>query len=199
MKLARRVYMEDVTIDHVSGEVAHDLRPAPRHMEVWGLVEGKDNIAKVHEWRERRDAERHAAEEAGQPVPPNLVDDVVYPRSLPKHPEYFRIANFTYDIHAPEYIQTFPVRDEIKELGIDFGAKAGQLCLEARVVGHTLGEHLREHVDGRLQIAVALDHDAKDEVLEVSVRLLLLCVCGKSLEGKSDGDLDLFTLKEQRS
>ena len=77
-----------------------------------------------------------------------------------------------------------------RQLGIDFGAKAGQLCLEARVVGHTLGEHLREHVDGGLQIAVALDHDAKDEVLEVSVRLLFLHAgreCGQQTHSRSAG------------
>ena len=81
------------------------------------------------------------------------------------------------DTGNPGIIPTNQPTDEagrVRELGIDFGAKAGQLCLEARVVGHTLGEHLREHVDGRLQIAVALDHDTEDQVLEVSVCLLFL-------------------------
>ena len=90
-----------------------------------------------------------------------------------------------------------------RQLGIDFGAKAGQLCLEARVVGHTLGEHLREHVDGGLQIAVALDHDAKDEVLEVSVRLLFLhagrSVVSRRTAGQQGGNEALLTLKEHRS
>ena len=98
-----------------------DMRSAPRQMELWGLVEGNDNIEKVQNWRDQRAARRQAFEEANQPVPPNLADEVAYPRSLPKYPEYIRVANFTYDIHATQHIQTFPVRDEIRELGIDFG------------------------------------------------------------------------------
>ena len=119
--LAAPVYITDVTIDHVAKEVAMDMRSAPRQMELWGLVEGNDNIEKVQNWRDQRAARRQALEEANQPVPPNLADEVAYPRSLPKYPEYIRVANFTYDIHATQHIQTFPVRDEIRELGIDFG------------------------------------------------------------------------------
>ena len=119
--LAAPVYITDVTVDHIAKEVAMDMRSAPRQMELWGLVEGNDNVDKVHNWREQRTAQRQVLQDADQPVPPNLADDVAYPRSLPKYPEYIRVANFTYDIHSPQHIQTFPVRDEIRELGIDFG------------------------------------------------------------------------------
>ncbi|OSD06405.1 hypothetical protein PYCCODRAFT_1431414 [Trametes coccinea BRFM310] len=119
--LAAPVYITDVTIDHVAKEVAMDMRSAPRNMELWGLVEGQDNIAKYREWKSARSAAREEAEARGEPIPPSLVDDEVYPRSLPRHPEYVRVANFTYDIHSPDHIQTFAVRDDIKELGIDFG------------------------------------------------------------------------------
>ncbi|CDO74910.1 hypothetical protein BN946_scf184988.g17 [Trametes cinnabarina] len=115
------VYITDVTIDHVAKEVAMDMRSAPRNMELWGLVEGHDNIAKFREWKNARAAARESAEARGEPIPLSLLDDEVYPRSLPRHPEYVRVANFTYDIHSPEHIQTFPVRDDVKELGIDFG------------------------------------------------------------------------------
>ena len=149
--LAAPVYITDITIDHVPREVAMDMRSAPRHMEVWGLVEGKDNLAKVRDWRARCDAAQASAEETGEPVPANLIDDAVYPRSLPTNVEYIRIANFTYDIHAPEYIQTFPVREEIKELEIDFGlvvllvksnwGKDEFTCLyRLRVHGERMGE-----------------------------------------------------------
>ncbi|KAI0360041.1 hypothetical protein OH77DRAFT_1393956 [Trametes cingulata] len=119
--LAAPVYISDVTIDHVAKENAMDMRSAPRQMELWGLVEGQDNIAKVREWKQNRAAAREELEARGEPIPPSLLDDEVYPRSLPKRPEYVRVANFTYDIHSPQHIQTFPVREDIKELGIDFG------------------------------------------------------------------------------
>ncbi|KAI9057223.1 hypothetical protein FKP32DRAFT_1661192 [Trametes sanguinea] len=119
--LAAPVYITDVTIDHVAKEVAMDMRSAPRNMELWGLVEGHDNIAKYREWKNARAAAREEAEARGETLPPSLLDDEVYPRSLPRHPEYVRVANFTYDIHSPDHVQTFAVRDDIKELGVDFG------------------------------------------------------------------------------
>ncbi|KAH9902874.1 hypothetical protein C8Q73DRAFT_750284 [Cubamyces lactineus] len=119
--LAAPVYITDVTIDHAAKEVVLDMRSAPRQMELWGLVEGQDNLAKLREWKQKRAAAREEAEERGEPISPSLADEEPYPRTLPKHPEYVRVANFTYDIHAPEHIQTFPVREDIRDLGIDFG------------------------------------------------------------------------------
>ncbi|KAI0749477.1 hypothetical protein C8Q80DRAFT_1269353 [Daedaleopsis nitida] len=119
--LAAPVYITDVTIDHVAKEVAIDMRSAPRQMELWAMIDGQDNYAKLSDWRERRALARETAEAAGQSLPPSVLEDVPYPRTLPKYPEYIRIANFTYNIHAPTHIQTFPVFDEVKALGIDFG------------------------------------------------------------------------------
>ena len=34
---------------------------------------------------------------------------------------YIRLASFTYDIHAPKHVQTFPIREEVAGLGVDFG------------------------------------------------------------------------------
>ncbi|OBZ72643.1 Spindle pole body-associated protein sad1 [Grifola frondosa] len=120
--LSAPVYISDVTIDHVAKEVAIDMRSAPRQMELWGLLEGKENIEKVKEWRAQRDewrkVRREEAERSGQPY---VEETEEYPKTLPKTPEYIRIANFTYNIHAPENIQTFPVRQEIHDLGVDFG------------------------------------------------------------------------------
>ena len=107
--LTSPIFVEEVTIDHVAKSIAFDMRSAPRQMEVWGLVEGKDNIARVHAWKEDL-ADRD-----------NNYEVVDYPKTLPKHPEYIRLANFTYDIHSPNNVQTFPVMPEIQELGIDFG------------------------------------------------------------------------------
>ena len=103
------------------------------------------------DWRASRDAERDALEEAGQPVPASLAEDITPPSLIPQKPDYIRVANFTYDIHATEYIQTFPVREEIRELGIDFGVvvllvksnwgKEEFTCLyRMRVHGERMGE-----------------------------------------------------------
>ena len=135
--LASPIFVEEVAIDHVPRSVAFDMRSAPRQMEVWGLVEGKDNIARVRAWKE----DLATRKEAGQPTlggedsattydkdgsdspdgdhDKSTFDD--YPKTLPKDPEYIRLANFTYNIHSPDNVQTFPVIPEIRELGVDFG------------------------------------------------------------------------------
>jgi len=123
--LSMPAYISDVTIDHVPREVSTDLRSAPRQMEVWGLIEGKDNLDKVREWRAQRTARREEAraqaELNGEPFDDELDSEPAYPASLPKSPEYIRIANFTYNIYAPHHVQTFPVAADVRELGIDFG------------------------------------------------------------------------------
>ena len=137
VSLASPIYMEEVTIDHVAKSIAFDMRSAPRQMEVWGLVEGKDNIARVRAWKEDLAARKEARQTAlggedssttydkdgshssnGYPDNFEVVD---YPKTLPKNPEYIRLANFTYNIHSPNNVQTFPVMPEIRELGVDFG------------------------------------------------------------------------------
>lgn len=117
VKLARRVYMEDVTIDHVASDVAHDLRPAPRHMEVWGLVEGQDNFAKYQEYLDKKEQARKDAESDGQSLP----EEPTRPSMLPKSHPYMRVASFMYDARGSNNVQTFPVLEEVRELGIDFG------------------------------------------------------------------------------
>ena len=126
--LASPVFLEEVTIDHVAKSIAFDMRSAPRQMEVWGLVEGKDNIARVRAWKEglaaRKEAEQNGESTAAYDQDGSGGSDhseVVYPKTLPKYPEYIRLANFTYNIHSPSNVQTFPVMPEIRELGVDFG------------------------------------------------------------------------------
>ncbi|KAG2070788.1 hypothetical protein BDR04DRAFT_1142625 [Suillus decipiens] len=121
--LAFPVIISDITIDHVAKEVAFDLSTAPKDMEVWGQVEGEDNLAKVAVWRAEQAARREAAKEADETVPEaDLEDD--YPATLPSDVLFIRLASFTYDIHAPSNIQTFPVRQEVRDLSLDFGIVA---------------------------------------------------------------------------
>jgi SUN domain-containing protein 1/2 len=124
--LAAPTYIDAVTIDHVAKEVAFDMRSAPREMEVWGMVEGKDNVGKVRKWLVEKRTRREAAKKLAKVKKVPFVEDprdmeIPLPRTLPKSPQYIRIANFTYNIHSPQYIQTFPVDEEIRELGVDFG------------------------------------------------------------------------------
>jgi len=114
--LSAPVYISDITIDHVAKEVAHDLRPAPRQMELWGLVEGKDNLEKYRLYQQRKEQLREEALEQGLSVP----EEAPYP-NLPKSPPYMKIASFSYDIKAANNIQTFTVDEDIQDLGIDFG------------------------------------------------------------------------------
>lgn len=120
-------YITDITIDHVAKEVAFDLRTAPRDMEVWGLVEGAENLEKVVAFRAERAAQRaeavSVAEESGSPLSEEPDEDD-YPATLPGNQPFIRLASFTYDIDAPSNIQTFPVRQEIQDLGVDFGVVA---------------------------------------------------------------------------
>ncbi|KAG7451264.1 uncharacterized protein BT62DRAFT_984448 [Guyanagaster necrorhizus] len=114
--LAAPAYIKEISIDHVAKEVAFDMRSAPRRMEVWGLVEGRENIVKVGEWKAEKARLRAEALGRGE-----IVEEEEYPKTLPKLPMYVRIAAFDYNIYAPNHVQTFPVLDEIQDLGVDFG------------------------------------------------------------------------------
>lgn len=121
--LAFPAVISDITIDHVAKEVAFDLSTAPKDMEVWGQVEGEDNLAKVAAWRAEQAARREAAREAGEAYSEADVEDDYAP-TLPRDVPFIRLASFTYDIHAPSNIQTFPVRQEVRDLDLDFGIVA---------------------------------------------------------------------------
>lgn len=112
--LAAPTYVDAITIDHVAKQLAYNMGSAPRDMEVWGMVEGQDNEERVRAWREKRKAE---AGSRGQEAP----EEPEYPVTLDRYPEFLRLANFTYDINAGKAVQSFPVDQEIKNLGVDFG------------------------------------------------------------------------------
>ena len=116
VQLAAPVKVESVSVDHVPKEVAFDVRSAPRDMEVWGLVEGEENVRKVKEWREMKEATRSSSSREAEEE-----EEEEYPAILPRQPAYIRLANFAYDVDGPSHVQNFPVSDEIKEMGLDFG------------------------------------------------------------------------------
>ena len=120
VKLARRAYISDITIDHVAKELGFDLRSTPRQMEVWGLVEGQENLVKVTGWLADRQRRRSDALESGLAMDPKDEEWEV-PKHLPKDAQYIRIAKFLYDAHSTRNIQTFAVDSEVRALGVDFG------------------------------------------------------------------------------
>ncbi|KAJ7120282.1 UNC-like C-terminal-domain-containing protein, partial [Mycena epipterygia] len=75
--LAAPIYIEDITIDHVASAVAVSRRKsAPRDMEVWALVEGQDNVAKLEAWRAEM-TQRREHELARPKTLPNIDFGVV--------------------------------------------------------------------------------------------------------------------------
>lgn len=110
--LASPVRVDSITIDHIPQELAMDMRTTPRECEVWSIVEGDDNLARLKAMYEAN-------------PDPESPKDTLYRKSLPALPrgqQYVRIASFTYDARrVGESVQTFPVFDYIRESGIDFG------------------------------------------------------------------------------
>lgn len=151
--LSAPVYISDITIDHVAKEVASDMRSAPREMDVWGMVEGKDNIAKVKAWQAEKAAKRAEAKADAELKGIAFVDEpeIKYPSRLPRSPQYIRIASFKYDIYSHNNIQTFSADEEVRNLGVDFGivmldirnnwGRDEYTCLyRVRVHGEKMGE-----------------------------------------------------------
>ncbi|KAF8339851.1 uncharacterized protein EI90DRAFT_2293952 [Cantharellus anzutake] len=118
--LTRHIHISSFSIDHASKDVVYDITPAPKHIRVWGIVDGADNLAKLSAHREELSIRKEAGtlnedevEEMEEPRPPYAA--------LPKTLEFLSLAKFEYDINAPDNVQTFQVPDRIKNLDIDFG------------------------------------------------------------------------------
>ena len=123
VQLAHPARIEEVTIDHVAKDVAWDMRSAPREMELWGLVEGAENLEKIRVWREerqrRKEAARRKAEENGLVIVSEETE--AYPATLPRDAPYVKVAEFAYDIEAEANVQTFAALEDVRALGVDFG------------------------------------------------------------------------------
>lgn len=127
--LSRHLFISEVTVDHIPSSVAQNIATAPRAMEVWGLVDDKStNLAKVEAWRADKAGRRAQAVERGEAVPEEVEE--VYPREIAHGwfeqksiPDklWVKLSSFSYNIYSPNHIQTFPVDEEVKALGVDFG------------------------------------------------------------------------------
>ncbi|KAI0375849.1 hypothetical protein BV20DRAFT_932928 [Pilatotrama ljubarskyi] len=107
--LDQLIHPTNVTIDHIPLEIAADIGEAPRHLLLWGVVEGTGNHGRYHDLRQAyQDPSPGAAARFG----PSLRSDT---------DTYALLADFTYDIHAPLHIQTFQIDPRVVESRMDFG------------------------------------------------------------------------------
>ncbi|GAA5835196.1 hypothetical protein JCM9279_007226 [Rhodotorula babjevae] len=124
IQLSRRVVPTDVTLEHISTDVAldGDVSSAPKDFEVWGIVEGADNVAKVGQYRAEqlaaKRAARDAALEAGSPPDPLAAELDLNPASLPPSANHILLAVGAYDPAMPSPVQTFPVTPAARHLAI---------------------------------------------------------------------------------
>ncbi|KAI5991029.1 hypothetical protein EDC04DRAFT_2587712 [Pisolithus marmoratus] len=105
VSLPRVVRINHVVVDHVVG----DIITAPRQMILWGLVDGRENLALLHAFR---------AKSTGDML------DISEKRTFPAISGGFTfipLSYFEYNIHAPNLTQTFPVFPFVLDSGMDFG------------------------------------------------------------------------------
>ncbi|KZV62296.1 hypothetical protein PENSPDRAFT_670442 [Peniophora sp. CONT] len=120
VRLARRVFVEEITIDHVAAELSWEShrRSAPRQMHLWGLVDGSStNLQRIRSWEETGrilNYRKHSAFELG--VVPDALQSAF--RATGK---WVSLASFRYDVAASNAIQTFAVDPDVRDLDVDFG------------------------------------------------------------------------------
>lgn len=116
--LKEQIFVSSVSIDHASRDVAYDITPAPKRVRVWGVVDGADNIEKLRAYRE----ELQVRKDVGSLSPEEQDElDAVEPARLPHELQLLQLTTFSYDVEAATNVQTFPVPERIKSLGIDIG------------------------------------------------------------------------------
>ncbi|ORY73224.1 hypothetical protein BCR35DRAFT_322042 [Leucosporidium creatinivorum] len=145
IQLSRRVVPSDVSIEHVSVDVAVDgeVRSAPREWEMWGVVEGKEDVKRLEEYR--REARSAAA--AGSSDNDDALEKALS-TSVPPTPNHLLLAQGIYDTTLPSPVQTFPVTSEARQLAIpvqtvvlrvrsNHGERAFTCLYRVRVSGRT--------------------------------------------------------------
>ncbi|GAA5975854.1 hypothetical protein JCM10908_005302 [Rhodotorula pacifica] len=117
IQLSRRIVPTDITLEHISSDVAldADVSSAPKDFEVWGIVESAEDVAKVAKYRHEQLQAKRAAREAGS----TLEDDLdSTPASVPESANHILLASGAYDPSAPSPVQTFPVTVAARQLGV---------------------------------------------------------------------------------
>lgn len=99
------IHPTNVTIEHIPRAIAADIRQAPRKMILWGVVDGLEN-----QWIYKTVGERTRGT-LGRNHPPVTRDEY----------SFVELADFVYDITHSRDVQTFAVRSEYRNIGMDVG------------------------------------------------------------------------------
>lgn len=102
--LSEEVHIQNITIDHIAADLTGDITQAPRHMVLWGRIDGEHNLAKATEYEKQ-----NISSATRLSFPKHIHTDSAIYRPL---------ANFQYDIYAPSNVQTFSVDPDMLSLGI---------------------------------------------------------------------------------
>ncbi|KAI1795834.1 hypothetical protein LXA43DRAFT_1090469 [Ganoderma leucocontextum] len=106
VSFATTIYPTHFTIDHAFLPDAAGSSKAPRHIVVWGVVEGVSNKGRATR------------------VVADLDIGDVYNRTAPnlhQRENFLPLATIEYNIHGSSHVQTFPVYPHAVESNIDFG------------------------------------------------------------------------------
>ena len=101
-----------IAINHRPSNCTTSLSRAPRQVTVWGMVDGDQNMKPYS-------SSPHAFTSTLTRVPPF---------SISKRGIFLPLANIDFDITAPSLHQQFPLYDEVKSWGIDFGVIVFDIC-----------------------------------------------------------------------
>ncbi|GAA6011361.1 hypothetical protein JCM10207_008313 [Rhodosporidiobolus poonsookiae] len=118
VQLSRRVVPSDITLEHISREIAldGDVSSAPREFEVWGVVEAQEDVTRLAQYRQQQlDARREAGASGAEALNDS---EGGAPASLPPSANHLLLASGAYDPSAPSPVQSFPVTAAARQLGI---------------------------------------------------------------------------------
>lgn len=113
--LSRRVVPSDVTIEHISRDVAldGDVSSAPKNFEVWAVVDSPEDVLRLAQYRQEQVAAKRSAQTS--------LEDALNeeePASLPPSPNHLLLSVGSYDPSALSPVQTFPVTPSARHLSI---------------------------------------------------------------------------------
>ncbi|RPD78447.1 hypothetical protein L226DRAFT_610365 [Lentinus tigrinus ALCF2SS1-7] len=108
IKLPAFIYPTHVSIDHIPRELAADIRQAPRHMVLWGLLEGLGNEQRHLAFLERFQMSPLNSTGSAPPITNNGT--------------FLPLAAFEYAIDNEKNVQTFAIDSTVLASRIFFGA-----------------------------------------------------------------------------